>query len=513
MAKRRQDKQRTQNWLTRRRRAEFNETMKIYQNDLDRGKSTPNPLTEFGWELVFGELLHGHGHHGGGAGGHGIHGGHHGGARQLGALYKKVDLVFACLRLIYTTVAEAPLILVKNDEAEEQIEEDPILEVLQHPNTFQSWNDIAALLLLNLNLTGAAYLWEIKTDVGELEQLWAIPTAWVKEIWKNGELIRYEVRDRNKTEKMNVAPLDMTAIKMPDPNNPLGFSGPLQATMTNVNTDIGRASYMMEMLTNAKVASIVLSQEEAWTDEQMKRADAKLEDKIGAGQRGGSIFLSGKNAKADFLAPLKDIDWKSLSNLDESRVCSVFGVPPILVNLRVGLESGTYSNFKQAKELFVQSTMVAIWTMLSEALTRGLLRNEGVFDRKLVYDLKDVEQLQINQNERTDRVVKEWDAGLITRNEARSQLGNDPFPDEVGEVIKVPLQSLEIQISDGMMATRRPPVEMPIFEPDDGTELDEEGNPIQGRTSDNGKRPGVPPATRIPKKAPAAKGGNGSVAN
>ena len=499
----------TQNWLTRKRRSEFNQTMKVFRDDMDRGKSTPNPLTEFGWEQVFGDQVHGiHGAHGHGHG----HAAHHG-ARALGSLYKKVDLVFACLRLIYTSTAEAPLVMVKNDEEEEQITEDPLLEILQHPNPFHSWNDIVSLLLLNLNLTGAAYLWEIKTDFGELEQLWAIPTAWVKEVWKAGELIRYEIKDRNKTEKQIVAPMDMTAIKMPDPNNPLGFAGPLQATTTNVDTDIGRASYMLEMLTNAKVASVVLSQEEAWTDEQMTRADAKLEDKIGLGQRGGSIFLSGKNAKADFLAPLKDIDWKSLSNLDESRVCSVFGVPPILVNLRVGLESGTYSNFKQAKELFVQSTMVAIWTMLGEALTRGLLRNEGVFDRKLVYDTKDVEQLQINQNERTERVVKEWDAGLITRNEARVQRGNDTLPDEVGEVLKVPLQSLEVRINDGMMATRRPPIETPTFPPDDGTELDDEGNPIEDGAANNGKRAGGAAASRIPQKAPAAKGGNGSVDN
>ncbi len=424
-----------------------------------QGKSTPNPATESGFSTLWGTdiiipdsdtLFKAFS------------------TAERTRIYSTMTVVFSCVKKLYTSAIEPPLTMMKKGpDGDELVEEHPILDILDRPNMVMSFGDIITHLILNLFLTGAGYWWEMRNNAGMLNSIWPVPTAWVKELWKNGQLVGFEVKQTNK-KPVPVEPNDIMWIKFPDPLNPIGFIAPLEPAMHNVETDQEQEAYIIEMLKNAKVPGFVMKQNDPWTEPQMIKANAKLEEKVGRGARGGALFLSGDNADMELLAPLKDLDWPGLASLSETRICSTFGVPPILIGLRSGLDRATYSNAEQAETHFVENTMVALWTMIEEALTRNLLQNEGIEDHWFRYDLSNVRQLQENEGEISDRALKQFHGGLITRNEGREMIGREAFDEEIGDVTLQPLGLVEIG-TDGEMKQRMKPLQL-----DTGEDADED---------------------------------------
>lgn len=453
-----------ENWMQNRRRSSFDQQSRslrrsAFKRSLElSGKSTPNPATESGWSALFGTdiiipdrdtLFKSFS------------------TAERTKIYSMLSLVFSCIKKLYTSAIEPPLTLMKKGtDGDELVEEHPILDVLDRPNMHMSFGDIVTHLILNLFLTGAGYWWEIRNQAGMLTGIWPIPTAWVNEMWSSGELIGFQIKQPSKGP-VNVGPNELMWIKFPDPLNPVGFIAPLEPALHDVETDQERESYIIEMLKNAKVPGFVLKQKDPWTELQMRRANAKLEDKIGRGARGGALFVSGENADIELVAPLKDLDWPGLASLSETRICSVFGVPPILVGLRSGLDRATYSNAEQAETHFVQNTMVSLWIMLQESYTRNLLQNEGITDHWFHYDLSVVRQLQENEDELSDRALKQFHGGLITRNEGREMIGRDAFNKDVGDVTLQPINLIEVGL-DGQMKQRLKPLQL-----DTGDDADE----------------------------------------
>jgi phage portal protein BeeE len=122
---------------------------------------------------------------------------------------------------------------------------------------------------------------------------------------------------------------------------------------------------------------------------------------------------------------MKELDWPGLSTLSETRVCSAFGIAPILLGLRAGLENATYSNYVEAKRATYQSTLRPLWALLDRMHTKGLLADENPGGTRLeVYsDLTHIPALQVDEDELSDRAIKQYQAGLIDLNEARALIG------------------------------------------------------------------------------------------
>lgn len=369
--------------------------------------------------------------------------------RDLERVYKMMAVVYACVRKLSTAAAEAPIKMYEGDEQTEdsEVKKHPILSALQDPNPKMSYPEFLQHVILHLMLTGESHVLEFRNKGGIPNELWPIPTSWLNSKYnKRGDLIYYEMWQGQNNPPAPVLPEDITTISFPDPENPHRGMGPLQAAIRDTQTDSERQNYIIEMLTNLKVPGMVLKQEQAFTPMQKKEIRQELSDRVGRGKRGSPLFLEGKEAGIELIAPLKDLDWPGLSNLNETRICAVFGVPPILVGLRSGLETATYSNYEQAMEAFYKGTMVPLWKSLDAALTRGLITNEGeTRDLHLCHDLKDIKHLSEDQNETATRAGTLLQGSVCTRNESRAMVGLPPLMPELGEVFLVPMGMQEVR--------------------------------------------------------------------
>lgn len=363
---------------------------------------------------------------------------------QRSAHYRKQSIVFACVRLICSAMHAAPLQIGEDrGDGFKEIPSHPVIGLLNRPNEWLSAAEFMEYHIAHLLLTGKSYIWEWRDPRGQVAELWPIPTHWVKvvplgEIQGNAAqrqnedrrfISHYNVKTPGASKPIPVPSQDMTFARFIDPNNFLGGISPLEAASRDVHLEYERTDYMAEMLDNLKVPGMVLSSEEPMHDEQRELLKSALSRMLGRGKRGSPLVLSGKGAKLEMQAPLKDLDWPGLSSMNESHICAVYGVPPLMVHARVAQENSPLSSpsLNAAERMFYRTTMSNLWLHNASALKRGLILNEG-YDESLIlrHDTSNVPALQEDKKEIAVMCSESVKGGFMMVNEARERMGLEP---------------------------------------------------------------------------------------
>jgi len=99
--------------------------------------------------------------------------------------------------------------------------------------------------------------------------------------------------------------------------------------------------------------------------------------------------------------------------LSETRICSAFGVPAILVGANTGLQRSTYSNYREARESFWEETLLPLYRRIEQFMA-GLLQPEFPSERGyLGFDFSQVKALQ------------EDETALVQRQLTRAQIAKE----------------------------------------------------------------------------------------
>ncbi len=367
--------------------------------------------------------------------------------KELEGIYALSSVVFACVRMITTSLPEAPAeVGVEKDGEWEVVEGHPVTELLRRPNMDYDYNDLIQYMATRLLLTGRGLTWKWRNNGGAVGELWPIPTSWVTV--KSGEsedgvsrLYKAFVLKQAPKDDIAVPPRDMIYSRFVDPATMIEGVGPLQAAIKDYQLDSEREDYLVEMLTNLKMPGLLIHSPVELTVKQRSDMKAYLHDNVGKGARGNELLLEGEGVTAEILSPLKDLDWPGFSAMTETRICAAFGVSPLLVGVRVGIEHSTYSNYEIARRALYQDTLVPFWKMLGAVFTRSLLRQEGEETLEVRFNLDNVKALQEDATERAQRAEIGVRSGLATRNEGRMLLGLPPVDD--GDVYLLPLTIVE----------------------------------------------------------------------
>lgn len=371
---------------------------------------------------------------------------------QLGALYRNTAIIYACVRKIAVTMAEAPMKIGFEDRAGvwKDTPDHPLMAVLARPNDIMGTHEFVQYFTQALMLTGMSFIWEKRASRGNPLELWPLPSGWVTIVPSRaggGRVIeKFQVYQEGRQDQ-DVVVEDMTMLRLPDPTTLIRGAGPTIAAARDIQIDQERENYLIEMLVNLKVPGLVVKSPKTMVPKQKEALRARIRDMIGRGRRGNEFLLEG-GMELELTNPLKDMDWPGVSGLSETRICASYGVPPIVVHLRSGLERSTYSNYEWALRAFYTGTMAPLYVVVADALTRGLLQSEGDDKHKIYFDTSEIIYLQEDLLKQTERTVKEFQGGLITRNEARGRLGEDPLAPQHGDIIVISGTLTEIPISD-----------------------------------------------------------------
>lgn len=103
--------------------------------------------------------------------------------------------------------------------------------------------------------------------------------------------------------------------------------------------------------------------------------------------------------------------------------------------------SQTYANMEQAKLGFWEDAVIPLLVKIREALNQWIVPFYGK-DLYLDFNLDDVSALIPRRAERFERNVKAVEAGLLTINEARADVGYEPV--DGGDVILIQASRLPL---------------------------------------------------------------------
>jgi HK97 family phage portal protein len=417
--------------------------------------------------------------------------------------YRKNVIVYICVNEIASTAA-APKLKLRTRSGDE-IETHPMLDVLARPNPQQGRYDLLSTTLIHMLSAGDAYWHKGRTGGGNVVQLKALrPTRMSPIIDSKGNVVEYEHVLESQTSGDRVPAEDVVSFRLFDPLNDFHGLPPVAVCAVFGDIDTEAALYMRDFFLNGAMPGGLLKlkvprvkpaeRDRIWREwqDQFGRQDAGDSRRL---TRWHSIGVIGADVEYEQVSKEPAaLGLDGIWGMSESRICATYGVPPIIVGTRIGLEKATYSNYETAQRAFWIETLAPMYQRLADTITRHLATEWGE-DLELYFDLEQIPALQENETERIGRIRDSYRSGLRTLNESRRLLGEE----EVDiDYIVVPKNAKRFEVA----MDPNPPVPPPSpFGPQPGPGPDEDDDDDDTDDDDEGQsgsgpeilHPGEPP--------------------
>ena len=347
-------------------------------------------------------------------------------------------LVHRCMWLIATNCMKFPLLVVNSKG--ETVPNSPALNPINNPSPQQSGFIHGVLKWYSLYLAGSSYEYKLRSASGKVVGLQLLqpnyllqyvpPTA---EQALQGYIIgayRFTMRDSmGNATVIDIPASDIIHTRLPDPLNPAGGISPLAAAYASLRTDNEASEYIYWTFKNrGKNPSIIMRTINQLNDSVIAKIKASWETAFSGEKRGGVGAMPPEVSAIEQLSmTMKDLEFPELRGMDESRICMAFGVPPILVGAKIGMETTADTNVEQQQLLFYENTIEPNLAFAASSYNSSLMPE---FDRflKYEYDLTKSPTMmkiaQLQTKTKTDQVL----GGLITLNEWRTATGYKEDP-------------------------------------------------------------------------------------
>tara|TARA_R100000742_G_C4279004_1_gene102641 strand:- start:531 stop:2735 length:2205 start_codon:yes stop_codon:yes gene_type:complete len=386
--------------------------------------------------------------------------------------------VVACLNVLATSFAEAPLkVYEKTEQGRQEVINHPMEVLMSRPNEFISGAVLSHYLVTSLSAHGDAFLMKVKNRVGEVVQLIPLMPNYVKVRGNEKELItHYEYHAVNSKNSLNPDFVELPRENVvhirqgmdPDDHR-RGFS-PLRSVMRELAGDEAAGQFAVALLHNMAVPGVILSpKDDSMGGPSRDEAEAiasAFKNKFSGANRGAPMIMTGAMDVDVLSFTPEQMNLKALRRLPEERVSSVLGVPAILAGLGAGLDAATYNNTKELREFFTEQKMIPLWSAVASELTHQLLHSDfedNNFNYTANYDLDMVRALSTDRQELVKTMNSGVQGGFVTIGEARNSLGLDS--DDSHNVYLRPLNMNTVAEGDTGIIEEIPEVPVVVEEP------------------------------------------------
>ena len=341
--------------------------------------------------------------------------------------YQRNPLIAACIREIATSASE-PTLKVKRRMKDGTLEEargsdaDALRDLLQHPNPEQSTYTFLEELFTFQQLTGNWFFRKIRSVGGSnVVALWPLKPQHTKIVpGADGWVLGYRyigVRELIPVDDVVHDPLQ------PDPLNDFWGLSPLASLRRAI--DVGNLSFdflRAYFTNNATPAGILKLKGRVETADRERIKEMWTKEHVGE-QGWHSISVLDADAEYEEIGTnLEKLRLQVVWDQIESAICSVLGVPPILVGAVVGLNRSTFSNYAEARRSFWEETLITLYKRCAQRFTKGLA-SEFASDLVIEFDLTTVSALQEQREVQRKFAIDGWMAGLLTLDQALDHIG------------------------------------------------------------------------------------------
>lgn len=343
------------------------------------------------------------------------------------------SVVESCTGWVANTLPEAPLRRLRNIETDEISLDHSLLTLIARCNSIDVLENLLASTAESLMIDGNAY-WLVERDVTTREPigLWWIPISSIR-ITGSVYNPQYYVNEIS-VRRDNIIHFKKGLNRA---DQRFGISR-LKAALLETKTDKEVTSWIFSYLHNGAVPGLIVTGKTATQGELPMSDDeaSRLKEKVNAefkGEGRGSLMVSSRELQVHQVGWKPDsLDFSPIYDLTETRICSLLGVPPIVISLNSGLKNSTYSNFVIAKRSAYESTVIPMQKLIASTISKHLFKDYNLSETEweLEFDNSRAQALREDPNNLSERINKSWLNGLITKNQALSALGWMPIGEE-----------------------------------------------------------------------------------
>jgi len=357
--------------------------------------------------------------------------------------YSRSAIVNACIRELSTGAATARYYSeTQNPDGAVETTNTPLSQLIAFPNGTQDFYTWIERLVTYLYVSGNVYVLKERSRGNAITSLYLLRPDRVS-IMPSGEGVKgytYEIDGK----EYFLAPEDVGHLSFPNPNGDLYGLSPLHVLSRTVNLDMSMTDFAKTYFQNAGVPSGLLKVKRRLTNqEEANRIRSRWRSSFGGTTNFHRVAILDDDAEYQQMASSpSDMALTELHNHTESRICSVLGVPPILISANVGLARSTFSNYKEARLSFHSETLEP----LINKVVRFLNYCVGYeFEDSIAVDFAEMRAFLNDKDSDNSRATALFGAGIITLNEARELVGESALPD--GDVRRMPTSIIESSIA------------------------------------------------------------------
>ena len=319
------------------------------------------------------------------------------------------------------SAAAGKLYRIGRDGEEQELDEHAFLDFWDNPNPLHEMSNAALwrLLEIYLALKGEGYFIIEKDIFGRPVELWPVPVHWVQ-MTPYLDHPFYTVRSTSGA-LMQVSVDDMFVMKDLNPYDPFRRGlGQSEALADEIETDEYAAKFQKRFFFNDATPNLVISMPKS-TPEQRQRFRAEWMERFrGMYQSHGVATVNGEVVVNKVGDTMKDMDMVNGRIFIRDAVLEHFGVPREIMGIT---ESSNRATSEAAQYIYAQNVLMPRLRRREEAVNKQLL---PMFGPDLVWRYEDI----VPRNQEFDKSVgiDGWNAGLLTKDEAREKLGMPPAP-------------------------------------------------------------------------------------
>ena len=305
--------------------------------------------------------------------------------------------------------------LITKEQSLKEVESHPILNLLDQPNTEQSFSDFLQNAIGYKLITGNSYIFGSKPEFGsnkdKIVALSVLPSQLIN-IIGNQTVDHYNVSGSNvRLEKDSVLHLKYWN---PDWNSGLQLYGqsPLKAGLKVLDLNNTAYKSQTEIIANKGAYGMLSDVSGTSSPEQL----AQLKDKFQNASANEIMIVASQLEWTQFGVPSDQLQILQQMDLNLRDLCNLFGVPSILLGDN---SQKTYSNFEQAEKSLIYNVIVPELTALKDSLNKWLIPAYAKADNKQYYidfDITVLPQLAEDMGEVIAQLDKMW---WVTGNEKR----------------------------------------------------------------------------------------------
>ena len=360
--------------------------------------------------------------------------------------FRRNAIIHACIRRISRSVAEPKLKAVTVLPSGElqtnfSISGDPLAILLENPNFEQDQYELFEQLVIHLMAVGNGFLYKIRSPSGNILGLETIRPDLMGLIpGKNraeGKVKAYTVRVDQSGKRVEIPKEDIIHFKLPDALDEYWGLSPIYTLARYGDIDAQAMDFLRAYFKNKGIPSGLLTFSGAVQKPERERVKELWKEQFQGLTGWHNIAVIDANTTYQPLAPnVERMDMSVVTSQSETRICMVYGVPPVLIGTQFGLGQASFSNLEASEKIFWQDNLSPMFARISRKLTRELAQAEFGLDRQAIFDLSGVAALTENKTEIRKVALQGFDRGLLTRNESKALLGLTK-QDKEGDVYKL----------------------------------------------------------------------------